>query len=103
MRARVAIIDNITREPVEAELFDEVTLDHFLETQQEWRPIVLKAARQLAKQGTHELIPQHFHWDWTSKAPQLSVLANTFYGISYAEKLQGLMKLETVGEFCHCR
>lgn len=48
MRARVHIIDNRTGQPVEAELFDEVTVEHFIETQQEWRPIVLKAARQLA-------------------------------------------------------
>jgi hypothetical protein len=103
VRARVEIIDNSTGEPVEAELFDEVSVEHFVETQQEWRPIVLKATRQLAKQGARELIPQHFHWDWTFKAPQLDVLANTFYGIDYAGKLQGLMKLETVGDFCRCR
>jgi hypothetical protein len=33
----------------------------------------------------------------------LSILANTFYGISSERKLQGLMKLETAGEFCRCR
>jgi hypothetical protein len=103
VRTRVEIIDNCTGEPAEAELFDEVTVEHFLETQQEWRPIVLRAARKLALQGARELVPQHFHWDWTVKAPQLGVLANTFYGISCAGRLQGLMKLETVGEFCRCR
>ena len=69
MRTHVEIIDNRTGFPVAAELFDEVTVEHFIETQQEWRPIVLKAARQLAKQESRELIPQHFHWDWTAKAP----------------------------------
>ena len=103
MRTRATIIDNKTGKPVEAEVFDEVTVEHFLETQQEWRPIVIQAVRELAARGARELIPQHFHWDWTSKAPQLSVLANTFYGISSEGKLQGLMKLETVGEFCRCR
>ncbi len=103
MRTHVEIIDNRTGEPVEAELFDEVTVDHFIETQQEWRPLVLKAARQLALRGSRELIPQHFHWDWTVKTPELSILANTFYAIRYENKLQGLMKLETVGEFCRCR
>jgi hypothetical protein len=103
VRTGVHIIDNATGQPVEAELFDEVTVEHFIETQQEWRPIVLKAARQLAARGSHQLIPQHFHWDWTTKAPELKVLANTFYGIRYENKLQGLMKLETVGQFCRCR
>jgi len=103
VKTRVDIIDNRTGEPVAAELFDEVTVEHFIEAQQEWRPIVLKAARQLASRGSRDLVPQHFHWDWTVKAPELGVLANTFYGIRYDKKLQGLMKLETVGEFCRCR
>jgi hypothetical protein len=33
----------------------------------------------------------------------LNVLANAFYGIEHEGKLQGLMKLETVGEYCRCR
>jgi hypothetical protein len=56
VRTRVAIIDNNTGKPVEAEVFDEVTVEHFLETQQEWRPIVLRAARELAARGARELI-----------------------------------------------
>ena len=48
MKKRVHIVDNTTGQPVEAEIFDEVTVEHFIETQQDWRPIVLKAARQLA-------------------------------------------------------
>jgi len=103
LRTHVTIIDFKTAKPVEAEVFDEVTVDHFLEAQQEWRPIVLRAARELARRGARELIPQHLHWDWTSKAPQLNVLANIFYGVSYDGKLQGLMKVETVGEYCRCR
>lgn len=103
MRIPVTVIDNSSGSPVEAELFDEVTVEHFIETQREWRPLVREAALQLAAKGKHELIPQHFHWDWTAKAPQLDVLANTFFGIRYDNKLQALMKLETVGEFCRCR
>jgi hypothetical protein len=90
VKTLIEIIDNRSGSPVAAELFDEVTVEHFIETQQEWRPIILRAARELARQGSRELIPQHFHWDWTVKAPQLSVLANTFYGIRFEKKLQGL-------------
>jgi hypothetical protein len=103
VRTLVHIIDNRTGLPVEAELFDEVTVEHFIETQQEWRPIVLKAARQLAAHGSRELIPQHFHWDWTAKAPELNELASSFYGIRCDNKLQGIMKLQTMGQFCRCR
>ena len=31
------------------------------------------------------------------------MLANAFFGIRYDNRLQGLMKLETVGQFCCCR
>lgn len=103
MRARVHIIENATGQAVEAEIFDEVTVEHFIETQQEWRPLVLKAARQLAARGSRQLIPQHFHWDWTTKAPELKELANTFYGIRHGDQLQGLMKLESIGQYCSCR
>ena len=67
MKTRVYIIDNATGHPVEAEIFDEVTVEHFIETQQDWRPVVLKAARQLAARGSRQLIPQHFHWDWDNQ------------------------------------
>jgi hypothetical protein len=103
VKTRIHIIDNATGHPVEAEIFDEVTIEHFIETQQIWRPIVLKAARELAARGSHQLIPQHFHWDWTNKAPELKELAKTFYGIRHENQLQGLMKLETVGQYCSCR
>ncbi len=103
MKTRVQIIENMTGEPVEAEIFDEVSVEHFIETQQEWRPILFKAARQLAARGSYQHIPQHYHWDWTAKAPELKLLANAFFGIRYDNQLQGLMKLETVGEFCSCR
>jgi len=76
VRTHIEIIDNRSGSPVVAELFDEVTVEDFIETQQVWRPIVLKAARQLARLGSRELIPQHFHWDWTAKGPELSVLAS---------------------------
>jgi hypothetical protein len=83
---------------VDAELFDEVTLEHFLETQQKWRPVVLEAAKQLSRvRANEEIIPRHFHWDWTKKEADLRVLAFTFFGISCDNELQGLMKLATVG------
>jgi hypothetical protein len=80
---------------VEGELFDEVTVEHFLEAQREWRPIVVDAAQRLAKAG--EKFPRHWHWDWSSKEADLRVLAYGFFGIAYQGRLQGLMKLETAG------
>ena len=85
---------------MEAELFDDVTIDHFMETQREWRPIVMEASRRLYQSNAPmDSIPRHFHWDWTSKEYDLRLLAIKFIGISYDKKLQGLMKLDVAGQF----
>lgn len=98
MREIIQLVDLARKEPVEAELFDEVTLQHFLETQNEWRPVVLDAAKLMVQMGAPpESIPRHFHWDWSSKESDLRVLAFSFVGITVKGKLQGLMKLENAG------
>lgn len=45
MRVPIQIVECATSRPVEAELFDEVTVEHFLETQKEWRPVVLACSQ----------------------------------------------------------
>ncbi len=98
MRVPVQLLDYASRKPVEAELFDEVTVEHFLETKREWRSVVVEAAKVMLKSGSpREGVPRHFHWDWSSKESDLRVLAYNFFGISCGGKLQGLMKLETAG------
>lgn len=103
MRLPVELIDEDTGEAVEAEVFDEVTVEHFIETQTEWRPVVVEAARTLAKQGRAELIPQHWFWDWRRKAPMFTQMGVVFYGLSCRGKLQGLMEVQTGGLRCRCR
>jgi hypothetical protein len=102
MKMPVEIIDRSTGEPVRATLFDAITVEHFVETQNEWRPLVLEAARRQAAsaQAARADIPVHFHWDWTRKEAQLALLAVHFYGIDYLGKLQGIMKVESVGHVC---
>ena len=95
------LIDIASGEPVVAQLSDEVTLDDFLEAQAEWRPVVAKAAIQMRRAGAApEHIPQHFHWDWGRKEPELRMLAFSFFAVRCADQLQGLMKVRTVGELC---
>ena len=96
MRSPIQIVDAATKELVEAELFDEVTVEHFLETQTEWRPVVVEAAKRMLESGaSRDVLPRHFHWDWTSKEADLRILAFSFFGISAKGRLQGLMKLES--------
>jgi hypothetical protein len=98
VRIPVELHDPATKDSVEAELFDEVTVEHFLEAQREWRPLVIEATKRLLKAGAKpEDIPRHWHWDWSSKESDLRVLAFSFFGITCNSKLQGLMKLETAG------
>jgi hypothetical protein len=99
----VTVLESETDSLVEAELDSAVTVDDLLATQREWRPYAIKAATALARQGSMELIPQHLHWDWTSKAPQLDLLANSFVGLRIAGSLQGIMKLQLIGDFCRAR
>ena len=62
MRETIQIVDARTGEPVDAEIFDEVALTHVIETQAEWRPVILAAARALSQQPNQGLlIPRHFH------------------------------------------
>jgi hypothetical protein len=98
VRVPIQIVDWATREPVQAELFDGVTVEHFLETQNEWRPVVVEAAKKMVQSGSpQDIVPRHFHWDWTSKEADLRILAFSFIGISAGGNLQGLMKLENAG------
>ena len=100
MRAPTQIVDCATKELVDAEVFDEVTIEHFLETQREWRPLVVEAAKRMLKSGAPpESIPRHWHWDWSTKESALRMLAFAFFGVSCKHKLQGLMKLDVAGRF----
>ena len=49
MKESIEIFDLVAQAPVEAELVDEVTAEDFLNTQLEWRPVVLEAARELVR------------------------------------------------------
>jgi hypothetical protein len=91
----VQILDLSSGAFVDAELFDEVTLDHFIETQRDWRPMVIEATRSMIKRGIDpKQQPRHWHWNWENKVPQLQQFGLSFYGIECAGQLQGLMKID---------
>jgi hypothetical protein len=95
LRVPVQILDLSSGAFVDAELFDEVTLDHFVETQRDWRPMVVDATKSMIKRGVDpKNQPRHWHWNWEIKVPQLQQFGLSFYGIEYAGQLQGLMKID---------
>lgn len=93
MRVSVEVLDGTGR-PVEAELFDEVEPSHFLEAEARWRPLVRQAASTAYADGRPQPV-HHWHWDWTSKAPELNNPEFRFYGIRCTGSLQGLMKVDS--------
>jgi hypothetical protein len=101
MREKIQIIEAQSGLFVEAEIFDEVTVEHFIETKADWRPVGLEAVRALSKDPSRAiLVPRHLHWDWTRKEAELKLLALKFYGISRHGRLQGIRKVDTVGRSC---
>jgi hypothetical protein len=78
VRVPVELLDNATGEFVEAELFDKITVEHFLETKRSWRPLVLQARQKLVERGRADLVPNYAHWAWTTKEPYLQMLAMKF-------------------------
>jgi hypothetical protein len=97
VRTPVELLDNGTGEFVEAELFDEITVAHFVETKERWKPLILEAKTKLLAQGRGSVIPHYSHWDWTTKEPYLEMLAMKFFGVGYQGKLQGIIEVQTVG------
>jgi hypothetical protein len=80
---------------VEAELHDQVTLEHFVETQRDWRAMVVDATRSMIKRGVDpQSQPRHWHWNWENKEHQLKQFGLSFYAIESAGQLQGLMKVD---------
>jgi len=80
---------------IDAELTDEVTMDHFIETQRDWRPLVVAATKSMVLRGVDpKLQPRHWHWNWENKEIQLKQFGVSFHGIEYAGQLQGVMKVD---------
>jgi hypothetical protein len=91
----VQIMDMSSGAFIDAELTDEVSMDHFIETQRDWRPMVVAATKSMVLRGVDpKLQPRHWHWNWENKEIQLKQFGVSFYGIEYAGQLQGLMKVD---------
>lgn len=95
MRTEIQLVNLANKTTVEAVMFDDVTLEHFIESQQKWRPIVVEAARRMRDAGRPtEQQPRHWHWNWERKEQQLGDFGLSFFGIECEGELQGLMKVD---------
>lgn len=94
----VTILDNERDVPIEAALRDDLTPDQLLEAEKEWRPARMELLRRCKEKGIDPSDwPQHWHWDWASKANHLGMLAYNTFGIFVEGKWQGMMMSTTAG------
>ncbi len=77
-----------------AEIVDQLSSDELKRTHLDWEPERLKALRRLYVQKKEW--PEHAHWDWTTKADSVDLLAFRFLGIECEGQMQGLMMVSTV-------
>ena len=79
MRETIQIIDSQSGQTIDAEIFDEITLEHFIETQADWRPVVLDAARALSKDPNRAmLIPRQILQTFKERFPALEYTDDQF-------------------------
>ncbi len=83
---------------VDAVLHTELKAKVLVDTEKEWGPLRLAAARKLKRSGNLQSIPQHYHWDWGEKSLKLQHLAFQCLGIECEGKLQGLLMVKLVGQ-----
>ncbi|WP_158790580.1 hypothetical protein [Granulicella sp. L60] len=89
------MIELATGTAVDGIIFDDVTLEHFIESQAKWRPLVVEAAKKMQASGTPtDQLPRHWHWNWERKEQQLGDIGLSFFGIECRGELQGLMKVD---------
>jgi len=100
MNGKVTIRHRESDSDAEADIFDNVTLDDFQESQATWRPVLWGACAIMKLTG--QPLPLYKHWDWTTKAPALTRLDVSFFGLKCEGRLQGLMKADT-GTLYRCR
>ncbi len=97
-RSAIEIIECESRKSVGAWVHDELGALDLLDAEIVWMPERLKAIARMLRAGVAEAnLPQHRHWNWWNKAPELKHLATGGFGIHCDGQWQGLMMTSTVG------
>lgn len=98
----VKILRTDTREAVEAQLHDGVTIRQLADAESKWKFARYQAVLDLLKAGApRERIPENWHWDWAAKAARVGTVGVRLFGIECEGEWQGLMMTTTVG--CQAR
>lgn len=90
------LFDRHAGHDVPALLRFDLAADEVLAVEAVWGPVRRAAVERLVGTGfPAEQMPQHWHWDWRSKVPKLSLLAYRGVGIEATGEVQGLILVAT--------
>ncbi len=101
-RTVVPIRDRKSKKLVDAVLIEGVTIRTVELAELTWRPVIDARVKTLVDQKVpKDKWPQHWHWDWRRKHKSTSrLLAYKWFGIEYADQIQGLLLISTQLHVC---
>ncbi len=92
-RIQTSLLERSTQQIVEATLVTELTVDAVCKIEATWSETRIESARRLHQSGN--LVPEHWHWDWSKKAQKLKFLAYQCMAIECSGTVQGLIMTST--------
>ena len=94
-RSPLFLLDGITRQPVNADLLEDVTLEDIQRTDALWTPFLRQALTQAFTNGLAPSdLPEHTHWQWERKW-RSAAPGSRFLGIECAGEMQAMMSVRT--------
>ena len=94
-RRPTRLIDRAHQKVVPAEILNEISREELIDIHLDWQPARIAALKTLRSQATPW--PENWHWDWSSKADNLSLLAYRCFAVECEDRPQGLMMISTIG------
>ena len=94
-RRPTRLIDRAHQKVVPAEILNEISREELIDIHLDWQPARIAALKTLRSQGTPW--PENWHWDWSSKADNLSLLAYRCFAVECEDRPQRLMMISTIG------
>jgi hypothetical protein len=98
----IALLNAVSGEPEEAELWDAITEKQLSDWEAEWIPELFKAIQKLHRAGVERVHwPQSRHWNWRQKTQALQgMLAHPGFSIVCNGTTQGMMIVDTTMHRC---
>ena len=94
-RTPLYLLDGTTRQPVNAELVEQLTLEDVQRVDASWTPFLRQALRDALADGlAPDDLPEHSHWQWERKW-RFAAAGSQFLGIECAGEMQAMMSVRT--------